>query len=116
MSETEGVAALKRIAVDSKLLRAFDAWRAGGLSEGHINPSGGLFLGKAECEWIGLDGWKRIAAAGLVEITIHMKRGLGAKDGGPIQALNITATDAGVDAMRELDGEDFGRFYRMAKE
>ena len=74
------------------LFTAFRAWFSGGLSEGWTHPGGGLFLGKAECEWVGLEGWAKIGESGLMDVCVEPR-------GDERKTIRIEPTDLGWEAI-----------------
>jgi hypothetical protein len=52
-----------------KVARCFAGLHNGAL-QGHLNPGGGLFVGKAECEWDWQQVWPRMVQLGLVEFRL----------------------------------------------
>ena len=72
-----------------------------GARQGHLTPNGGLFLGKAECEWDWEEVWPALQALELVEYRLEEVPAPGAVSG-KMTKFHWSITDKGHD-VREDD-------------
>jgi hypothetical protein len=88
--------------------RCFAGFFNGALSRGHVTPSGGLFIGKAECEWDWQNTWAELKTLGLIEWTDE-HRPNHPDIGGTSHYVHVSITDKG----REVRADDLKWFNEL---